>query len=160
MNYYVNKFVFNCSYCRSFFVPNISVLHSPIEYIIAIQELLKTYKHFNKYPTIINYMGFSRSLGCELLSSVIGICNPSLIFQINSKNRTKNLDVNFDLCSLQENAQFFTPQLQLSTNFEVHKVESPSDNCTGWECGPRQLREMCIISYFSEILNKNTSIYM
>lgn len=128
-----------------------------MEYVESVKKLFESYEDFEEFPTIINSMGYARNLASELLSSVICISNPSLIFQINSQNVKKNYNVNLDLNIIEKSAEFFTPGLKIKRKFQICKVDAPSDKCTSWTCGPRQLREMCIISYLSRLI-KNSAL--
>lgn len=132
-------------------------MQSPLEYIRCIKKLMSYYENFVECPMIINSMGYGRNLASELISSVIAISSPSIIFQIDSQNYVKNCNVKFDLNTINKNLKFFTSDLEIKRNFKIFNTDAPSDECVAWICGPRQLREMCIFSYFSQMLGKTVS---
>lgn len=134
------------------------MLHLPLEYLESVKSLMDVYKNFDDFPTIINSMGYARNLGAELLSSIISLTNPSQVFQINSQNVSRNCNINFNVNINKESANFFTPDAKLDDRFKVHQLDAPSDKCNGWECGPKQSREMCIFSYFSQIATESASL--
>lgn len=118
---------------------------------------MSCYEDYTQCPMIMNSIGYARNLASELLSSIIGITSPSAIFQINSQNFTKNCHVNVNLDAIKRNLTFFSPGVEMKRNFKIYKIDAPSDECVAWICGPRQLREMCIFSYFSQMLGVSSS---
>lgn len=95
-------------------------------------------------------MGFSRGLGLKIAASVISEVQPSTVVQIQSKHGAKNFRSLLTTECVQCNL------LPCSTNthdlnYKLVTLASMSDNCSGFDFQPRQIREMCVLAYLSQM---------
>lgn len=106
-------------------------------------------------------MGFSKSIGTDIIVMIIKLLNPSIVVQMESSKRNRNY---YDYLT-QEFVENFTPSFPLEMpkhkvtySFEI--INSVAEDLVSgeWISEPRLLREMCILSYFSQMLEDKKEI--
>ncbi|XP_044259863.1 polynucleotide 5'-hydroxyl-kinase NOL9 [Tribolium madens] len=136
---------------------NINIAYEPDKYISSVKLLLR--EHFEEeIPTVVNYMGYTHGMGLNILSAVIVHVQPTDILQICSRDSKKNYKCLLEEDFVMENAKLFVPDLNIILHYNLHKIESKSDENDGWTAEPRQLREMSVLAFVREMINSD-SIY-
>lgn len=102
-------------------------------------------------PILVNFMGFTRGIGLNLLSSVIAIVNPIKVVEIFSQRASKNLPAVPELQVVSEYKKMFTDKF-VPDPYQLHRIPSMTDENKGWELEPRQVREMICLAYLSQAL--------
>ena len=84
----------------SYFLGDITSKSDPDTYIHMVNKLMFEYQKFitampqeDTMPLIINADGWVKGLGYEILSAVVGVCNPAHIVQINGNTKAKSFDM-------------------------------------------------------------------
>lgn len=84
---------------KAFFFGEINVLLNPIKYLRCVIELFEfcsKCEDFQNVPWIINTMGYSRSLGSELMACILRIFQPTNVVQIQSNTANENFEAIID----------------------------------------------------------------
>lgn len=136
---------------RCIFVPNINVGHNPFEYLKCVQQLLVKCTSFD-VPTIVNYMGFTRSFGLDIFASVMTLVQPTIVTDIRSSSPQKIFPEELNWEKITERTKLFSSNSAHISPYEYLVIKSMADSNQGWHLQPRQLREMSILSYFSQVL--------
>lgn len=99
-------------------------------------------------PWVVNYMGYTKSLGIDLVLSVIRSVKPTMIVQIQSNNNK----INFPYLLHPEHVGEIEYSLKVIQSI-VGEKQLQSEAKT--------LRETCIVSYFGKMSEqrKNLNIY-
>ncbi|KAK9754318.1 mRNA cleavage and polyadenylation factor CLP1 P-loop [Popillia japonica] len=116
---------------RCIFINNIDVGLEPDQYIKCVIELLKQCEDFKGVPTLVNYIGYTQSYAINIDLTVDAVAEYSNMFGRN--------DI-MDLC------------------YDLIMIDSMSDKLTSWQAQGRTTREMCILSYFSQIVDETLSL--
>lgn len=103
------------------------------------------------FPILVNTMGFTRGLGVPIFASVVAMVKPERVVEIYSKKHSKNFAEAITFQNVEQQRKLFTKEISPAP-FEVVNVSAMSDFNSGWELEARQVREMCILSYLSEML--------
>lgn len=134
---------------------DINIAPDPDKFIECIQELKRKGLYIDNIPTIINTMGFIDDIAFHLISNTVAILQPNQIVYIESTNKKKNFKVEMAKKTLNEYVKLFDPNLKLNFPFEIVNIPSATDENVGWTLQPRQMREMCILSYFGKNMTEN-----
>lgn len=142
---------------------DISIVQCLGRYLSCVKQLLAyCNEHMDKsLPWIINYMGFTKSIGTDLIVAIIKLFSPTLLVQIQSENNNRNystiLDVDY-VRNYKTSVPVDIPNMKLNYTLQVLNSEADYKVQGEWECEPRQIREMCILSYFSQMLQGKSRI--
>ncbi|KAF5304256.1 hypothetical protein FQA39_LY09783 [Lamprigera yunnana] len=137
------------------FIPNIDISRQPHQYIKVVIELMTYYENISRKPTIVNFMGFTRGLGLHLFSSTVVSVKPTCIIEIRSSNVKKNFTEEISAEVINKHINVLTQFLLPFSDFQIITLQSMSDQKIGWQLQPRQIREMCVLSYLGRVMNKN-----
>lgn len=102
-------------------------------------------------PTVINYMGFAKGIGINIISSAITSLRPTDLIQIESKSHKKNFETDLTVKTVTENCYLFGGNPK-NLKFNFKKMVAMTDDNTGWSLESRLTREMCILAYFGEMM--------
>lgn len=97
-------------------------------------------------------MGFTTGIGINIVSSIIAAVQPTSVVQIVSRNRKKNFPCVLTVDNVLGNLELFYRQNLPHLSYQLDTVPSMTDINDGWSLEPRQLREMCILSYFGQLV--------
>lgn len=84
---------------KALFFGEINVLLNPIKYlrcVVELYEFCSKREDFQNVPWIINTMGYSRSLGSELMACILRIFQPTNVVQIQSNTASENFEAIID----------------------------------------------------------------
>ncbi|XP_063930696.1 polynucleotide 5'-hydroxyl-kinase NOL9-like [Zophobas morio] len=132
---------------------NINIAYEPEKYIAGVKELVSVV--LDEIPTLINYMGYTHGVGINILSAVITQIQPTDVLQICSQNSKKNYKFSLKTGVIKQNAKLFVSE-KTNLNYNLHQIESMCDGNDSWTAEPRQLREMCVLSYISHLVDSNS----
>ncbi|KAJ8960421.1 hypothetical protein NQ318_013703 [Aromia moschata] len=135
---------------------NINVGHDPRSYIKSVQALMMYYETLPECPTLINTMGFVQGIGLNIISSAIIFIQPTEVIQIESRKSSKNFRTNLSIEVVHQNCDLFESN-RVTLNYNLRKIEAMSDNRDGWSLQPRESREMCVLSYFGQMMPPGTN---
>lgn len=140
---------------------NISISYDPKKYIEAVSSLVSYTNLLEETPTLINYMGFTQGIGFKILSATLIYVKPTDIVEIRSKKPGTNFKTRLHKRNIEMSSNFFIESKSddfSQINANLHEIGSMSDEQSGsWTPAPRQLREMCILAYFSQIVDPETN---
>lgn len=136
---------------RCIFVPYIDIGINSIAFLKCVQELLKVSADL-KLPTFINLMGMTDGLGINLLSSIIAEVQPTQVVQIYSDHRPKNFKEDLTIDCVKRNRILLTPENSNELSFNYLKIKSVCTDLNNGDLMPRNIRELCILSYFSQMM--------
>lgn len=120
----------------------------------------------DQIPWVVNYMGFTKSFGTDLIASVIKYINPTTLVQIQSSNEKNNfpsvLTAGFIKRHLKhrlfkpskECNDFNTEEINYTTKVIRSVNNKYEENC---KIEPKILRDTCIVSYFNDVFNSEKS---
>lgn len=147
----------------AYFVGDVNVMNCLYRYVKCVELLIKYFEeNVNKnVPLIINHMGFCRSIGLDIIVHTIKLIRPTDVIQMQSKSKGRNY-----LNELTpEFVANYKPIFSLETefckmNYSLTLLNSVAEQKVPGELEsePRLLREMSILSYFSQILKENEEI--
>lgn len=147
----------------AYFVGDVNVMNCLNRYVKCVEVLIKYYEENvnQSLPLIINYMGFCKSIGLDLIIHTIKLLRPTNVIQLQSKSKGRNY-----LQELTpEFVTYYKPMFLLETpfcilNYSLTLLNSVAEQKVAgeWESEPRLLREMSILSYFSTILKQEEEI--
>ncbi|RZC34244.1 MobB domain containing protein [Asbolus verrucosus] len=155
----INEPVFGVNYthlkaAERSILSNINIGYEPEKYIASVKCLLDT--SLDEIPTLINYMGYTYGIGINILSAAIVHMQPTDILQIHSQNSKKNYRCKLSVDVVIANAKVFVDLVPTDLNYNLYEVQSMCDYNDGWTAEPRQLREMSILAYISQMADSNS----
>lgn len=118
---------------------------------------MKVCPEFQNIPTFINYMGYTKELGIELVSEVIAKVSPTIVVQVKSKYKNNNFSELLSPERVREKLQDFDSKTEI-INYKLFQIQSQSEKQKGWKYPPAKVREMCVLGYLSQMLNKSLSL--
>ncbi|XP_022919641.2 uncharacterized protein [Onthophagus taurus] len=136
---------------------NIDVSFSPNHYIKSIQSLMKTYETLEKFPTLINMVGFQKGLGLEITSSAIAVINPNILIEIRSERPQKNYSRALVKTMVNEQFSLFLPNFEVNLSYDYISITSVSD-ATGFKPAGYLRRNISTISYFGRIVDEGLTL--
>jgi len=142
---------------RCLFVSNVNVLHQLDEYLNSVKQLILSCSDFPEMPTLINYMGFTRGYGLEIFSAVIAYTQPTKVVQIKSSIDGRNFRKQLTYELILDISRTLVPETETIPHFDIVNILSMADENESWSSQPRQIREMCVLSYLGTILPENVS---
>ncbi|GJQ82962.1 hypothetical protein Trydic_g5961 [Trypoxylus dichotomus] len=140
------------------FVENVDVTLDPNLYIKCVKELLKQSENFKGMPTLINYMGYTHSYGINIASTIVTYVLPTILLQINSVQQSKNFEKNLTTDVVIEYSDMFGSSETTTLTYQFIIINSMSDGLSSWQAQGRTTREMCILSYFSQVVDESLSL--
>lgn len=143
---------------RCIFINNIDVGLEPDQYIKCVIELLKQCEDFKGVPTLVNYIGYTQSYAINIVSTIITYVLPTILLQINSSQHTKNFEKDLTVDAVAEYSNMFGRNDIMDLCYDLIMIDSMSDKLTSWQAQGRTTREMCILSYFSQIVDETLSL--
>ncbi|XP_056640156.1 polynucleotide 5'-hydroxyl-kinase NOL9-like [Diorhabda sublineata] len=135
------------------YLSNINIGHNPKKYIKCIKLLMENV--VQDAPIVINYMGFVHGIGINIVSSAITFIRPTDVVQIDSVSGKKNFITDINPRSVEAHCGLFGGD-SAGLDFKTFKINSSSDGISGWSLEPRQVRDMCVLSYFGKLINQQT----
>ncbi|CAH1184917.1 unnamed protein product [Phyllotreta striolata] len=132
------------------YLSNINIGHNPKKYLLTIKHLIQMDSDEN-VPVLVNYMGFVKGIGLNIISSVITYIEPTDVLQINSKHSKKNFKCDLTPETVKSNLKAFGGDPSY-VNFALRKIVALTDDNTGWFLESRQARELCVLAYFARMM--------
>ncbi|KAF2905374.1 hypothetical protein ILUMI_00792 [Ignelater luminosus] len=139
---------------RCLFLPHINVAYEPDTYLTAVRELMRSCDFYCKGPILINYVGFTRGIGLEIFATAVVLVQPNTIIEIYDANKSRNFREVISHQSMVAKSKLLANSINALPKFESYRIESAADCSQGWHLEPRQIREMCVLSYLGGMLPK------
>ncbi|XP_026481104.1 LOW QUALITY PROTEIN: polynucleotide 5'-hydroxyl-kinase NOL9 [Ctenocephalides felis] len=143
------------SFLHMKFIRDIDVMKNTGLYLNSVKDMVNDlWKEYADYPWIINTMGFVKGFGDSINISCIKLTRPTSVVQIHDKDAKNNYDCYMRPETVHQyqthNLGVYIPDEQLNFNHMLIMSEAQSGkrNADG-----KQMRDLKVISYFSNILS-------
>lgn len=139
---------------ESFYLGIVNVSQNPHLYLQCVKKLIESCNAIDNMPILINCMGFTRGLGLELMISILNIVQPHRVIELYGSPQ-KNFAELLNYNDVKTRNELFGYKSEALVPYALFRVKSMSSSNKGWELQPRQVREMSILAYFSQVLPDN-----
>lgn len=153
---------------KALFFGEINVLLNPIKYlhcVVELYEFCSKCEDFQNVPWIINTMGYSRSLGSELMACILRIFQPTNVVQIQSSTPKENFEAIIDAEYVNAfNFNIFEEEMAnvaATCNFRSHTFNAITGNDSSSrakqaDMTPKDIRYAMILSKLGNCLHCNS----
>ncbi|XP_066252515.1 polynucleotide 5'-hydroxyl-kinase NOL9 [Euwallacea similis] len=155
----VNTFVFGPNYTHlqtpeCSILSHINMSYNIKHYIESVNYLSDQLKLMEPLVTLINFPGFTQGLGLDVSIAAIKILQPNTVLEIKSKRPGKNykIDLTAENVNRETNKLFGVEENEEESNYEYIQLKGFSESNGAWSLEARQAREMCILSYFGNMM--------
>lgn len=153
---------------KAIFFGEINVLLNPIKYLRCVAELYEfcsKCEAFQNIPWVINTMGYSRSLGSELMACILRIFQPTDVVQIQSETLNENFETIID-AEYANSYKFNIFDVEMANvdatcNFRTHTFNAitgneSSNKAKQTDMSPKDIRYAMILSKLGNCLRCNS----
>ena len=146
----------------SYFVGDADIIGCPERYVRSCRQLLMDCKlkfPFTNVPTIINTMGFTSGIGLDVILDLIRLTQPLQVLQISSRSLRRNFPSILERDYVAQHQRgWITDAAEWSEklpNYELQAIYSSAElsekSLEEWGFRPSQLRQIGLMSYFSQL---------
>lgn len=132
---------------------NINVSYDPQKYLNNVQELVKNLPEV-EIPTIINFIGYTSDVGYNILACALLIVRPNTLLELKSPDRNKNYSLPIRKSDIREQSLLLRKDLPFDFDIDLLEIELSKRETEGWALQGREMREMCIMSYFGSMMTE------
>ena len=146
---------------ESYFVGDADITAHPNRYIHCCTQLLHTCRQqpsLMNLPTIINTMGFTAGVGLDMSLDIIRLSQPSRVVQLSSRSSRRNFPAALDRSYVVQHPRGWqtgaeSEHLVADYRFDmvVSAAESSDKSTEEWGFRPSELRNIGLVSYFSQL---------
>ncbi|XP_066147698.1 polynucleotide 5'-hydroxyl-kinase NOL9 [Euwallacea fornicatus] len=154
----VNTYLFGPNYTH-LQTPECSILshintsYNIKHYIESVNYLSNQLRQMEPLVTLINFSGFTQGLGLDIGITAIKILQPTTVVEIKSDTLSKNYKIDLTAENVnRKKSKLFSVEESEELNYEYIKLKGFSKSNGIWSLEARQAREMCILSYFGNMM--------
>uniref|UniRef100_A0A6P7GR93 Polynucleotide 5'-hydroxyl-kinase NOL9 n=1 Tax=Diabrotica virgifera virgifera TaxID=50390 RepID=A0A6P7GR93_DIAVI len=137
---------------------NIDTGNAVNKYLNGIKKLMNSITNFEDMPTLINYMGFTQSKGINIACSAVTFVKPTHLVQIKSLDDRNNFETKLKARILKDYCNIFVSDNSNSLKYShIQLMSMNSQKKVGFSLKPRQIREMAVVAYFSQIMSDDVN---
>ncbi|XP_072384871.1 polynucleotide 5'-hydroxyl-kinase NOL9 [Diabrotica undecimpunctata] len=137
---------------------NIDTGHAVNRYLNCIKTLMNSITDFEDMPTLINYMGFTQSIGINIACSAVTFVKPTHVVQIKSLDEKNNFGTKLKAKIIKDYCNMFVSDTSNSLKYtHIEMMSMNSQKKVGLSLKPRQIREMAVVAYFSQIMSDDVN---